>query len=368
MSWIALIDKTRALFRADGLARLGQTTAPANSSPNRSLNAPLPKGSLLIETRVSPYDRPQTLVGFAPQRAGGVGLSLQAVPGGGIVLILNRNGATFHAAINLDTGGRADVLRITYSWDTETGLGRLALERPGTFRVALRDLVDPIPLSAADMREFVHDETARVVSADVSYVAMSNRIEPIGPMPSLTAATPVMTANGYMPVGELKRGDVVQSISGHLVPVLKTVKRTVPAAGLFAPLKLRAPFFGLTQPIITGPTQRLVIGGSRVEYTFGSEFVLIPAGHLIHGMAAQPSKGAALVTYCQLILPDHEAVLSAGTYLESLDLGRLRRRRDTLKASLLSQFPRTDLPEHSRTAYPVLREFEALTLAAQRAA
>lgn len=368
MSWIALFDKTRALFRADGLARLGQTAAPTGSDPNKPSNAPLPRGSLVIETRVSPYDRPQTLVGFAPQHAGGVSLSLQAVPGGGIVLILSRNGTTFHTAVNLDTGGRADVMRITYSWDVQSGRGRLAVERPGTFRVALRDLVDPIALSAADIAEFIRDELVRVVSRDVSYVAMSNRVEPIGPMPSLTASTPVMTAKGYTPVGNLKRGDVVQSISGHLVPILKTVTRTVPAAGLFAPLKLRSPFFGLTQEIVTGPTQRLVIGGSRVEYTFGSEFVLVPAGHLIHGMAAQPCKGKVLVTYCQLVLPDHEAVLAAGTYLESLDLGRLRRRRDTLQASLLSQFPRADLPEHTSTAYPVLREFEALTLAAQRAA
>ncbi|SFK90452.1 Hint domain-containing protein [Shimia haliotis] len=364
MSWLALIDKTRTLFRLDGLARYGNKPG----ADLVALRKPMPTGSLVIETRVSPYDKPQMLLGYAPQARRGIRLSLQAVPGGGVVLVLNRGTETFHTAVNLDTGGRADVIRITYSWDLNQSRGRLSVESPGTFRVAVKDLVDPVALSPQDMCEFVHDELSRVLSPDVIYTALSDRVEPIGPMPTMTTDTPVMTADGYRPVGTLQRGDLVQTAEGEMVPVLNSIKRTVPAAGQFTPIRLRAPFFGLQNPIVVSPTQRLVIGGSRVEYTFGSEYVLVPAGHLLHGTAAKPVKSDPLVTYCQLILPDHEALLVAGTYLESLDLGRIRRRKDVLRASLLGQFMRVDLPEHSQTAYPVLREFEALTLAAQRAA
>lgn len=364
MSWLALIDKTRTLFRLDGLARYGM-------KPGKDLvdlRAPMPTGSLVIETRVSPYDKPQMLLGYAPQTRQGVRLSLQAVPGGGVVLVINRGAETFHTAVNLDNGGRADVIRITYSWDIRHARGRLSVERPGTFRVEVKELADPIALSPEDMCEFVHDEMSRVLSPDVIYAALSDRVEPVGPMPTLTNDTPLMTSEGYRPAKEIKRGDLVQTAQGGMVPVLNVVKRSVPAAGQFTPIRLRAPFFGLQEPIVVGPTQRLVIGGSRVEYTFGSEYVLVPAGHLLHGTAAKPVKSEPLVTYCQLILPDHGALLASGTYLESLDLGRIRRRKDVLRASLLGQFPRAELPEHSRTAYPVLREFEALTLAAQRAA
>jgi hypothetical protein len=364
MSWIALWDKQRALFDPNGVANPHGTLpedAPASSRQ-------LARGSLVVETRVSPYNRPQTLLGMSSQSGSGFRFSLQAVPGGGVVLVINRGGRTAHVAVNLDTGGRADVLRVTYSWDVQANVGRLAVEQPGTWRVALRTLSRPIALTLAEVRECVQDAEARVLSSDLSFIAFSNRIEPIGPMPSLSEDTPVMTAQGYRRVGELQRGDVVQTPSGDLVPVLANIRRTVPAAGHFAPIRLRAPFFGLSRDIVTSPTQRLVIGGSRVEYMFGSEFVLIPAGHLLHGNAATSTGTAPLVTYCQLLLPNHEAMLAADTYVESMDVGRMRRRQDLLSASLLSGYPRQLLPEHARTAFPVLREFDSLTLAAQRAA
>ncbi len=367
MSWIALWDENRSLYHPNGIALL---RAPSGSDMVEAA-APaceLSCGSMVIETRVSPYDRPQTLLGIASQTGSDFRLSLQAVPGGGVVLVLNRDGRTAHVAVNLDTGGRADVLRVTYSWDLQAGVGRLAVEQPGTWRVAFRTLSRPVALTSAEIREAVQNDDARVISSDLTYIAFSNRIEPIGPMPSLAEETPVMTARGYRKVGELKRGDVVQTPSGDLVPVLANLRRTVPAAGHFAPIRLRAPFFGLSRDIVTSPTQRLLIGGSRVEYTFGSEFVLIPAGHLLHGNAATSIGNAPLVTYSQLLLPDHEAMLAADTYVESIDVGRMRRRHDLLSASLLSGYPRRLLPEHARTAFPVLREFDALTLAAQRAA
>lgn len=365
MSWIALWDKRHALCDLNGVAHRTHKAATESHAPS---GTPLPRGSMVVETRVSPYDRPQTLLGMASQTGSGFRLSLQAVPGGGVVLVLNRGGRTAHVAVNLDTGGRADVLRVTYSWDVPANVGRLAVEQPGTWRVAVRTLTRPVALTPAEIRESVQDDDARVLSSDLSYIAFSDRIEPIGPMPSLYEDTPVMTAQGYRKVGDLKRGDVVQTPSGDLVPVLANIRRTVPASGHFAPIRLRAPFFGLSRDIVTSPTQRLLIGGSRVEYMFGSEFVLVPAGHLLHGNAAENGGTAPLATYCQLLLPNHEAILAADTYVESMDVGRMRRRRDLLSASLLSGYPRRLLPEHARTAFPVLREFDALTLAAQRAA
>ncbi|SFL74506.1 Hint domain-containing protein [Shimia aestuarii] len=364
MSWIALCDTTRAHFRADGLARHAQPL-PKNGP---DLHRPMVSGSFVLETQVSPYDRPQLLIGYRSPRQASTALTLQAVPGGGIVLVMTRGAETFHAAVNLDTGGRTDILRVTYSWDLRARRGRLTVERPGRARIAMRELTDPMPLSRADLRDMVMKRELCVLSSDISYVAASDRIEPVGPMPSLCPNTPVMTGSGYRPASDIRRGDVVQTLEGSLVPVLATFRRTVPAAGLFAPVRLRSPYFGLTQDITVSPSQQLVIGGSRVEYLFGSEHVLVPSGPLTHGKAASKRKGDLLITYCQLMLPDHEAVLCAGTYLETLNIGRIRRKRDALRASLLCTQPRSSLPEHSRTVFPVLGEFEALTLAAQRAA
>jgi hypothetical protein len=364
MSWIALTDRRRSLFCADGLARSGQ----GRTVEDENLQYPMPSGSLVLETQVSPYDRPQLLIGFDSERRGATGLTLQALPGGGLVLVMTRGGEIFHAAVNLDSGGRTDTLRITYCWDLRARRGRLTVEQPGRRRIATRSMPDPMPLSPADIRDLTTREETRILAPDVTFIAASNRIEPVGPMPSLTVSTPVMTSAGYRPVGNLRRGDVVQTLDGSLVPVLANLRRTVPAAGLFAPIRLRTPYFGLTRSITTAPSQHLVIGGSRVEYMFGAEHVLVPTGHLLHGSAAQSKAGDTLITYCQVLLPDHEAVLCAGTFVETLNIGRVRRRPEELRQSLLCDIPRAMLPEHSRTAFPVLGEFEALTLAATRAA
>ena len=362
MSWLGLLKKNHSWFSPKGLATLCTSEASQAAAVSSEAAPPLPKeplvrGSLVMETGVSPYIRPQMLLGITTLSEGGFRLSLQAVPGGGIILVIHRHGKTCHAAVNLDTGGRADTLRLTYAWDLSAGVARFTVEQPSTLRVAQRVLKTPVGLSLQDMHSCLTQDTMRLASADLSYVAASNQIEPIGPMPSLSPNTPVMTNQGYRPVGTLRRGDVVQTSSGDLVPVLANVRRTVPAAGLFSPIQLRAPFFGLQEDVVTSATQRLVIGGSRVEYMFGCEHVLVPAGHLKHGNATKSASTHPLTTYCQLLLPEHEAILAAGTFLGSLDIGRMRRRREILQASLLSRAPRAKLPEHARTAYPVLREF-----------
>ncbi|PSL16565.1 Hint domain-containing protein [Shimia abyssi] len=364
MSWISLSDRTRAHFRADGLVRIGQPL----SNMRINMHQPMRRGSLLLETQVSPYDRPQLLVGYRAAHSGGTELTLQALPGGGIVLVISRGKETFHTVVNLDTGGRIDTLRITYSWDANARRGRLSVECPGKAPITIRNFENPLPLTLADIQEMTCDRDRCVFANDVAFLAASDRIEPVGPMPTLEPTVPVMTDTGYRPISDIKRGDVVLTLDGSLVPVLANLRRTVPAAGLFAPVKLRAPYFGLTQDIFAAPAQQLVIGGSRVEYLFGAEHVLVPSGNLLNGNAASLRKGRLLVTYCQLMLPDHEAILCAGTYAETLNVGRIRRKNDLRRASLFCTMPRNALPEHSLTAFPVLREFDALTLAAQRAA
>ncbi|MDA5557401.1 Hint domain-containing protein [Shimia sp. MMG029] len=368
MSWVSLLDHSRALYNRAGLAKSHQMASASATLSATSVELEMPRGSLVLEMQSAECEQPQTMFALRTGEPNGLQLSLQAVPGGGLILVINRGQHTCHAAINLDTLGRSDVLRITYSWDLKARLGRLSVEQPGTFRMAQRAISTPVGLRHSDFQICTKHPETHVLAEEVSYVAVSDRIEPIGPMPSLSLQTPIMTDRGYRSAGSLKRGDVVKTANGMLVPVLANIIRTVPAAGLFAPVRLRAPFLGLTQDIVTSHTQNLVLGGSRVEYMFGTEHVLIPAGHLLHGNAATHLPEVPLATYCQLLLPNHAAVMVAGTFLESLDIGRIRRKPDLLKASMLSDYPKAKLPEHSQSAYPVLREFDALTLAEQRAA
>jgi hypothetical protein len=364
MTWIAIADHAQNLFCAQGL-HAGKGAPDASTD---DVNRFLPRGSIMLETYLSAQGRLQDLLGYHRAHPWKSGITLQAVPGGGIVLVITQGNQVFHAALDHPVQTRTDVVRITYSWDAPRKWGRLSVEFPGTTRLVSVILKAPKPLYLADIKEMTSTPGLRRMDDDVVFFAVSDRVEPIGPTPSLTATTPILTPSGYRPVGKLKRGDVVTSDDGNILPILQMVHRTVPARGTFEPVRLRHPYFELQRDVIVGPLQRLVMGGSRVEYMFGTERVLVPARHVVNGTAAVYEKGHAVVTYSQILLPDHEAVIAAGTAVESLDIGRIRRKPNLLAESLLSGFERALLPDHSVTAYPVLRPFDAITLAEERAA
>jgi hypothetical protein len=205
-------------------------------------------------------------------------------------------------------------------------------------------------------------------STDMVYLALSDTVEPVGPTPTLGPDTMIDTPDGLRRAGTLKRGDTVRTRGGDIVPVLHRIDRTVPARGSFAPLRLRAPYFGLLEDVLVSTQQRLVIDGSEVEYLFNQEAVLVPARHLVNGFAARPEPTGPTMRYTQLILPAHEAVVAAGTAMESLYIGRLRRKRDLLDNTVLRGLDRGSLPEHGRSAHPELQWYDAIHLARQRVA
>lgn len=365
MTWVAIRDSEDGLFAPEGLAREQGTLLLSSVD----LDQPMPRGSLLLETRVSPYEGPQLLLGVKRRFDAAMSLMVRAVPGGGISLVHTRGGEMCHVALTHDAEARrTDILRITYSWDIAQGWARLAVERPDVAHCFQKVVRTPVALTLADVREMIHNPAAGVLDADVSFLAVSDRVEPIGPMPGLTSTLPIATPEGPRALGDLQRGDLVETLEGKAVPVLEVLRRTVPARGLFEPVRLRHPYFGLERDIVVKPGQRIVVGGSRVEYLFGHENVLLPAGHLTGGAAGVRERGHTLVTYTQLLLPEATAIYGAGAYLASLDIGRLRRKPGLHAASLLAGVSRSRLPEHMARPLPVLGAFEASTLAAQRSA
>ncbi len=326
------------------------------------------RGTLILETNVAPHTKPQTIIGLELRGTDLCDLTIQAMPGGGIHFLMRRDSEIVHAALSHDAEDQANLLRISYSWDLPAARGQLVIERPGTNKLYLRDLDRPLPLTARVIEALIQPSGRRYLCDDLVFLAVSNQVEPIGPMPALCPQTPVQTPQGMRPVGTLQRGDLVTTLNGDAVPVLQTLRKTLPARGSFQPARLRAPYFGLTQDIVVTPEARLVVGGTQVEYLFGAEHVLVPVKHLTSAASAKFEGDHRLVTYVQLLLPDHEPILAGGTALESLSIGRMRRKRQLLQATLLGEFPPHTLPEHSKTAFPVLKSYEAITLAQLRAA
>lgn len=364
MTWIAISDHDGFMIAPGGFG----PPAGGPGLDDMPGDALMVRGSLVIETRVPTTRRPRPLVSYKRGGDWPLHLSLQVVPGGGLTLILDQGGEVLHRTINHSETGRADVMRITYSWDAHNRVGRLALERTDQDTVILLPVASPKPLRYSDALALIRPGEGRYVAPDVLYLALSTAIEPVGPMPSLMPDTPVATPKGYRPVCEMRRGDTVLTPEGETVPVLHVLSRQVPASGSFHPVRMRAPYFGLLQDITVAPSQRLVLSGSEVEYLFGRESVLVPACHLAGGTTAKIAVSGPVVTYWQLVLPDHQALLVAGTSAESLYIARLRRKKAELNASLLAGCDRNSLPEHGKLIHPVLRPFDAQILAEQRAA
>ena len=75
-----------------------------------------------------------------------------------------------------------------------------------------------------------------------------------------------------------------------------------------------------------------------------------------------------MAEYVQVVLPGHAALIAAGCALESLYIGRIRRKPALHAASVLAGVPDRELPEHGAPVHQVLRSFEAITLLENRAA
>ncbi len=364
MTWLALSDHDDRRFSRRGLGSDKREQPLLADDPC----ALLTRGTIMFETRLSADGRPQVLFGYKTTYPGLRSLTFQAIPGGGIAMVQVQGTAITHAAIQHRDAGRTDVVRITYSWDTPSNWGRMTLEQPEDTHITSVAVKNPRPLSLTDIRDLMLGQSDQTFAPDMIFAALSNQIEPIGPTPTLLPDTPLATPRGYKPLGQLQRGDTVLTKSAGVVPVLQRVNRMVPARGSFRPVRLRAPYFGLQQDVIVAPDQRLVIDGPEVEYLFSQEAVLVPARHLVNGFAALAEPCGPTISYAQLLLPGHETMLAAGTALESLYIGRIRRNTTHLQSSMLHHFDRAGLPEHGRPGHQVLRWYDAIHLARQRAA
>lgn len=359
MSWFALLDcDTRNPWVRDEVESI------LESRPR----ACVPRGSVLLETRLSPDGRPQTLLGFKREGTSVSSFSLMSTPHGSVVLVIAQGDDVVHEVVERGREARTETLQVTISWDVHKQLGRLVVARAETEHVLIRHFVIKRAPLLADLVALACPKGLTEIDPDVIFVALSTEIEPVGPMPTLSPSVSIETAHGMRMAMTLKQGDVVRSANGKLVPVLHTVSREVPALGSFRPVRLRAPYFGLTQDVVVSRHQRLLVSGPEVEYLFGREEVLIPASALVNGYAGHFEPAPRFVTYHQVLLPHHDAVRIPDAALESLYIGRMRRDKTLLTSSALSDLPRALLPEHHRAGYQVLRSFEAITLAEARAA
>lgn len=360
MTWLALSDRQKDFLDVSRLRKVFHRAGGGD--------ALLVRGTLSMEFTLPDSHDKEPLLFFETQGRWPSQLAVQAHPGGRLQLLLRQSGQVKQALLSPARAERSEVLRLVYSWDSPSCVGHLALEHGEGGRVHMQPIVSPCPWRLRDLAALIASEGSTVLSPLVRNLALSSRVEPIGPAPSLTMGTPIATPEGYRRAAGIKRGDLVLTPEGVSVPVLHVLHRQVPALGMNAPIQLRRPYFGLQQDIEIAPHQRLIISGTEVEYLFGKPSVLAPACHFRGTPAARPTEHRPVAEYVQFLLPDQASLLVAGIPLESLYLGSLRRNASLLNASQLSGYGKAALPEHGPPRYPVLRAFDAAVLAERRVA
>lgn len=273
-----------------------------------------------------------------------------------------QGGALSIAVLKFPKPDRDATLRFTISWHAPNRVGLLTIENLDSGEQAQSVIDDPHPWSLDDVVALLHRGKGCQVDPSVTLLAFSDTVEPVNLTAGFAAGTCIDTPNGPCAVENLCSGDLVETAEFGLHPVRAVVTHRVPAFGRFAPIHLRAPFFGLEQNLTVAPDHRLLISGVDAEYLFGSDSVLVEARHLAKIAADRRRKGPHTVTYVQVLLDTHVCLSVAGAWGESLYLGDLADHPARHATSLLAKIPARDLPRHTRIASPELRSYEAMVL------
>ncbi|AML50996.1 Hint domain-containing protein [Falsihalocynthiibacter arcticus] len=361
MTWLALCDFTNSAFMDPKLSKGDQGTNNvfARTSPPTGIAT----GSLIVEVEISAERTGQIVlleysaVGDWNQR-----FSLRLDPTGQTVLemVNGQNRQTMSVATG--TSMRDRSMRITYSWDMKHQRSLLTIENllEGVLVQAEKRTAIEFPIHIVE-RLTVLRQTTRADSATV-FFGISDRVEPVGLAATIAAGAPVMTPRGPKAIERLRVGDEILTRDNGPQIVRWVGSRHVPTKGSFQPLRLSAPYFGLTHDLLVAPEQRLLVGGAEVEYLFGEEEILVEARHLVNGRTAFKESRFSAIQYYQVLLDNHEVIDVSGGSLESLYTGSICDDPELLQTTLLAKMPAGTLPRHLNLARPLLRSYEALSL------
>jgi len=289
--------------------------------------------------------------------------------GNGAVKLQLRNGHLVHQiALTANTSEIPKQIRLTFSWCCISNKMLLSAENNDTGSIRQAEINDTangaisMPMSLID--ELLQNGRAQSVSEKISLLAISDQIEPVGFIPSIAGFCPVETPTGYVEIQDIKAGDLINTADHGPQAVRWVCSRRVPTRGLFCPIRLRAPYFGLTQDIVIAPEQRLLLENDEVQYLFGEESVLAEARHVAGQKKTNLEIDRGNIVLYQLLFDQHEVINVAGCQMESLFVADIANNPEFLSTTLLNELPINLIPNHAKLARPLLRPYEAMTLAA----
>lgn len=331
-----------------------------------------PKGSIILDFALVDRTRSQTILDVACDVPWPTHLRIAwhpataeagAKPAGGMIAVtLVQDGSTRTWQSDPLHRGLRGALRLTFAWNGPARFGRISVESLSRGGAALTVFKRSQPLPRAVMEAILDNAARSIARRDFSAVALSSRIEPIGPMPGLVGTVPIDTPAGRRPVSDLRPGDLVSLSSGQTARVQAHLVRKMPSVGPFRLVRLRMPYFGLSRDIHVAAHAQVLLRGADLEYTLGEEAALVSAGLLRQGNALRLERRTGLVTLYQVALDRHDVLSAAGAPVAPVSLGGLAGDPRVLAASLLPGCPPGMLAHHRAMQLPVLDLHEARML------
>ncbi|PHQ96615.1 MAG: hypothetical protein COB39_11765 [Marinosulfonomonas sp.] len=359
MIWLAKNDVPLSMLCAP--SHIPSTAMALQPDPGSEF---LERGSIIVETTVD-RTNPSAIQLLQCSISGEIMCDFSlSIDGHGAVKAEVRYGKLGSAlTVAGNTSETHTQLRITLTWDMQDKSALLSVESPEHGTLNQTEINTPLSIPLKIIDALLQQNSPAHTDSSITFLGISDQIEPVGFTPSIAGHSPIDTPNGLVPIEALKCGDLVTTVDNGPQPIRWICERCVPTRGLFQPLRLRAPYFGLTRDILVAPEQRLVFENTEIEYLFGVESVLVEARHLTNkvNVILEPAKADSIRLY-QLLFDHHEIITVAGCRMESLFVGQIANNPDMLKSTLLGGLPAADVPHHKEMARPLLRPYEAMTL------
>ncbi|MEX3017159.1 Hint domain-containing protein [Gymnodinialimonas hymeniacidonis] len=151
--------------------------------------------------------------------------------------------------------------------------------------------------------------------------AVAPDLVPATDLPGVESGAIIATDQGPRPVDALQAGDMLLDASGEAHPLRWIEARPRLCMGRNAPMRLRAPYFGLARDLIVTPQTRILQTGPVVDYLCGTDAVLAQVGDLANGRAVFRDRHQAVRTFYHMMLDDPACILVENCPIETAHLG-----------------------------------------------
>ncbi len=196
------------------------------------------------------------------------------------------------------------------------------------------------------------------------------RYSEIQSVPCFTAATEIATAEGPVPAGWLRAGDMVVTRDHGLQPVLwvgeyKLTREQLCANPALWPITIDPSATGQAasaKPLTISPWHRVLLRGPHLALCFGMDEAFVAAKHLIGWPGVESKMPTEPVVYHHVLFAHHEIILADGHWTESLFLGDAVTGMPGHEKACSLQAEARRAGGHETLARPELKSWEAALL------